>query len=186
MIKKILFAILLISGFLFAQDENLKAPIDSTGSKQAAQINKIIKSESGNPMLIGDCTREAFNDTSFSGWWMSEYDLYNVDSTSLKEIESALKYVNIKIVMGTWCSDSRREVPRFFKILDAVNYPSGKVGIICVDENKNTGDDELSELKIELVPTIIFSQNGNELGRIVEAPEDTLEKDMIKILKTHS
>ncbi|MFZ0452215.1 MAG: thioredoxin family protein, partial [Ignavibacteriaceae bacterium] len=94
--------------------------------------------------------------------------------------------VNIEIVMGTWCSDSRREVPRFFKILDAVNYPSNKVGIICVDEDKKTQSNELDGLKIELVPTIIFYKDGNELGRIIESPHDTLEKDMIKILTAHS
>jgi thiol-disulfide isomerase/thioredoxin len=117
---------------------------------------------------------------------MSDYDLYNLDSTGLNQIKTGLKNVNVKIIMGTWCSDSRREVPRFFKILDAVNYPSDKVEIICVDEDKKAKGDELNGLKIELVPTIIFYKDGNELGRIIEAPEDTLEKDMIKILTAHS
>jgi hypothetical protein len=183
---KLFFLALLINGFLIAENANSVALFDSSGMEQAGQINKIIKDDEGNPMLIGFCSREAFKDTNFVGWWMSEYDLYKVDSTSLSEIENDLKDVNIKIVMGTWCSDSRREVPRFFKILDAVNYPSDKVEIICVDENKKAEDDEIAGLKIELVPSIIFYKSGNELGRIVEAPEDTLEKDLIKILKTHS
>ncbi len=157
------------------------------GKRQDKEQNKIIKDdESGMPMLIGECTREAFKDTSFYWWWMSEYDLYKIDSTSLNEIKNDLRNISIKIVMGTWCSDSRREVPRFFKILDAVNYPSDKVEIVCVDEDKKADGDELSGLKIELVPTIIFYKNRNELGRIVEAPGDTLEKDMIKILTAHS
>ena len=148
-----------------------------------SEQNKIIKDdESGMPMLIGECTRDVFKDTSFYWWWMSEYDLYKIDSTSLNEIKNDLNNINIKIVMGTWCSDSRREVPRFFKILDEVNYPSDKVEIICVDEDKKAEGNELSGLKIELVPTIIFFKDGNELGRIVEAPENTLERDMIKIL----
>ncbi|MGA9293392.1 MAG: thioredoxin family protein [Ignavibacteriaceae bacterium] len=150
-------------------------------------LNKIVKdSYSGMSMLIGECNREAFKDTSFNWWWMSESNFYDVDSASLKEIKNDLKDVNIEIVMGTWCSDSRREVPRFFKILDAVNYPSNKVGIICVDEDKKTQSNELDGLKIELVPTIIFYKDGNELGRIIESPHDTLEKDMIKILTAHS
>ncbi len=163
--------------------KNLPADSGSTDKK----LNNIVKdSYSGMPMLIGECSREAFKDTSFNWWWMSEYDLYNVDSVSLKEIKNGLKNVNIKVVMGTWCSDSRREVPRFFKILDAMNYPSEKVKIICVDEDKKTKGDELNGLKIELVPTIIFYKDGNELGRIIESPRDTLEKDMIKILTAHS
>ena len=177
MIKKILFIAFLICSILPAQDKNLPS----------VETNKIIKDTvSGMPMLIGLCTREAFKDTSFSWWWMSEYDLYKVDSTLLDTIKDGLQDVNIKLVMGSWCSDSRREVPRFFKILDSVNYPSDKVEIICVDEDKHAEGNETAGLKIEYVPTIIFYKDGNELGRIVESPEDTLEKDMIKILKLHS
>ena len=197
MLLKILFFSFLSSGLLFCEPEfsaitfqqnniiirNLPADSGSTDNT----LNKIIgDSYSGMPMLIGQCNREAFKDTSFNWWWMSEYNFYNIDSASLKEIKNNLKGVDIKIVMGTWCSDSRREVPRFFKILDSVNYPSDKVKIICVDEDKKTNGDELNNLKIELVPTIIFSKDGNELGRIIESPHDTLEKDMIKILTAHS
>lgn len=149
--------------------------------------NKIVLDTiSGMPMLIGKCTREAFKDTSFCWWWKSEYDLYEIDSASLNEIKNGLMNVSIKIILGTWCSDSRSEVPRFFKILDTVNYPSDKVEIICVDEDKRTTDNELNGLNIELVPTIIFYKDGTEKGRIVEAPNDTFEKDMIRILTAHS
>ena len=175
----------------FYRKDKMTEKFDSTtadsNGKQIENINKIIKDkDSGLPMLIGYCTREAFKDTSFYWWWMSEYDLYNIDSTKINEVKEGLKDVKIKIIMGTWCSDSRREVPRFFKVLDAAGYPSDKVEIICVDEDKKAEDNELDDLKIDLVPTFIFYKNGNELGRIVEAPEDTLEKDMIKILETHS
>ncbi len=161
---------------------------DSNGQQIEDQNeNKIIKDkDSGLPMLVGYCTREAFKDTSFYWWWMSEYDLYNIDSAKINDIKEDLKDITIKIIMGTWCSDSRREVPRFFKVLDAADYPSDKVEIICVDEDKKTESNELGDLKIDLVPTFIFSKDGHELGRIVEAPEDTLEKDMIKILERHS
>jgi thiol-disulfide isomerase/thioredoxin len=149
--------------------------------------NKIIKDEeSGEQMLIGECTREAFKDSTFHWWWMSEYDLYNVDSTRLNQLKNDLKDIKIKLIMGTWCSDSRREVPRFFKILDAINYSSDKVEIICVDEDKQADGNELAGLKIELVPTFIFYKDGRELGKIEESPKETLEKDMIKILSTHS
>ena len=177
MIKTSLFLVLLINSFLVAQNEN----------PNNIQTNNVIKDrESGMPMLIGLCNREAFKDSSFSWWWMSEYNLYNVDSTKMDSIKNNLKDVNMKLIMGTWCSDSRAQVPRFFKILDAVNYPSDSVAIICVDRDLKSDIDELNDLKIERVPTIIFYKYGKELGRIVESPKDTLEKDMIKILETHS
>ena len=41
----------------------------------------------GKPMLLGICNRQAFNDTSFSWWFNSEYKMYEVDSTSLAKID---------------------------------------------------------------------------------------------------
>lgn len=150
----------------------------------AQNENKIVTDEDlEEPMLIGFCTRDAFSDSSFSWWWNSEYDMYEVDSVETEKFKDEINNYDIKIIMGTWCSDSRREVPRFFKILDKINYPSNKLKIICVDRDKKTESDEINDLNIELVPTIIFSKDGEEKGRIVEAPEDTLEKDIDQIIE---
>ena len=84
--------------------------------------------------------------------------------------------------MGTWCSDSRREVPRFFKILDKLNYDQKNVTLICVDRKKAAQTGNVDKLKIELVPTLIFYKDNAEIGRIVESPKETLEKDLMKIV----
>ena len=99
---------IIFSSFIFAQDYN----------------SIIIDDESEKPMLIGYCTREAFDDSSFSEWWDSEYNLYEVDIETAEEIKTGFEDLEIKLVMGTWCSDSRREVPRFYKILDEMESPS--------------------------------------------------------------
>ena len=139
-------------------------------------------SMTGKPMLLGNCTREAFNDSSFSWWFNSEYNMYEVDSTSLAKISDKINNIDITIVMGTWCSDSRTLVPEFYKILDYFNYPSDKVKLIMVDRDKKGRNDEVADLNIHLVPTIIFYSKGKEAGRIIEAPAETLEKDMVRIL----
>jgi thiol-disulfide isomerase/thioredoxin len=136
----------------------------------------------GKPMLLGFCTREAFNDTSFSWWFNSEYKMYEVDSTTLAKISDKIKNTEITIIMGTWCSDSRTLVPEFYKILDYLNYPSDKVKLVNIDRDKKGRDDETDGLNIRLVPTFIFYHNGKELGRIIESPAETLEKDMAIIL----
>ena len=146
-------------------------------------INFISKDPfNGKPMLLGICNRQAFNDTSFSWWFNSEYKMYEVDSTSLAKISDKIKNTDITIVMATWCSDSRTLVPEFYKILDYLNYPSDKVKLINVDRDKKGRDDEIAGLNIHLVPTFIFYHDGKEVGRIVESPAETLEKDMVVIL----
>ncbi len=142
----------------------------------------VVDSKSGKPMLVGNCTIKAFKDSSFSWWWDSSYKLYDVDKNTVNKFADKLSDVDITIVMGTWCSDSRREVPHFIKILKEANYDTNKLKIICVDRDKLAGEIDINDLKIELVPTLIFYRNKKEIGRIVESPDKTLESDILKIL----
>lgn len=93
----------------------------------------------------------------------------------------ALKGVDITLFLGSWCKDSKREVPRFFKILDAADY-NGDVELIAVDRRKKTPENLQKGKDIKRVPTMIFKKDGEEIGRIVEYPVESLEKDIQKIL----
>ena len=113
--------------------------------------------------------------------------VFSTDQTKLETIKPLLDGVRIKIFMGTWCSDSQREIPRFFKLLDALKYPTDKVTLIAVDRQKTTPENFEKGLNIERVPTFVFYRDAsdadtNELGRIVEYPMESLQDDMIKIL----
>ncbi len=150
----------------------------------AQDKNTIIKDEKkGEPMAIGFSTREVFSDTSFSGWFDSEYESYVIDTATLDEIGEIPDEIKITIVMGTWCSDSHMQVPRLYKILDYLQYPSEEVTLIAVDREKKGLEGEVTDLNIEFVPTIIFYDNEEEIGRIIEAPEETLEKDILSIME---
>jgi len=138
--------------------------------------------KSGKPMLVGICNREAFQDSSFAWWFNSEYENYNLDKETLAGVKIDSEFHSITILMGTWCSDSRREIPRFYKILDSLNFPISKVKLIIVDRKKAAADIDISSYNLQLVPTIIFYNDGMEIGRIIETPKVTLEKDLAEIL----
>lgn len=144
---------------------------------------KITKDEkSGKQMIIGTAGRQALQDTSFAWWYNSEYDNYTVKMKDLEGVAPKLDSVNITIVMATWCSDSRREIPRFLKMLDTLGFQQQKLHLIFVDKDRKDLSGEVDSLKIELVPTILFYRNGKEIGRITEAPAETLEIDTKKIV----
>ena len=164
--KKIFLLLVILSTAIFAQEKN----------------KLITDDKSGKPMLIGLCDRTAFADTNFSWWFNSEYDYYPADSAAVIKFSKKLQDVKITIVMGTWCSDSRREVPRFFRILDQVGFNKENLTLICVDRNKTAPDNLIEKLDIKLVPTIIFFRDDKEIGRIVETPKETLELDLVKII----
>ncbi len=145
--------------------------------------NSTIDTVKNKKMLIGYCTREAFQDTAFKDWFDEQYNNYQPDFEIIDQLEGKLDDISITIVMGTWCSDSREQIPAFYKILDELNYPSDKVTLICVDRKKRGLSNEADDLNIELVPTIIFYRNGEEIGRIIETPQESLEKDLLGIVK---
>ncbi|MDP3685076.1 MAG: thioredoxin, partial [Ignavibacteria bacterium] len=63
-----------------------------------------------------------------------------------------------------------------------LNFPSAKVKLIMVDRKKDAAGIDISPFNIELVPTMIFYNDGLEVGRIIETPKETLEKDLSAIL----
>ena len=144
--------------------------------------NKIIEDENSEPMLIGYCTREIFNDSAFASWFNPEYENYEPDSAAIEMLKENIDDIDITIVMGSWCSDSQLYVPEVYKILDGINYPSDDIILIAVDEDKKTESAEQEGLEIEFVPTIIFYKDSSELGRIVELPNESIEEDMLEIV----
>jgi len=149
----------------------------------AQNINKtIVEEKSGKPILIGLCDRTAFADTNYSWWYKPEYDNYETNKNDLDTIKQKLSSIKIIVVAGSWCSDSRREMPRLFKIIDELKIDSPAVKLICVDRDKKAEGTEIENLDIKLVPTFIFYRDEKELGRIVESPQTTLEGDIKDIL----
>jgi hypothetical protein len=133
--------------------------------------------------LLGYINPEQFSKPPHSEWFLKGYDAYVPEQEVIEKIKQAKKDdLSIQIVMGTWCPDSRREVPRFMKILDLLNFPVANVTIIGVDNSKQAPVGGYDKLEIERVPTFIFLRNKVEAGRIIENPVTSLEQDMLNIL----
>ena len=133
-------------------------------------------------MLIGEIAVSELKDAPYSEWFVDGYDAYSVKDAAKNELGTLLDGVHIKIFMGTWCSDSQREVPRFSKILDVLEFPSENSELVAMDRDKITPDQLEEGLNIQRVPTFIFYKDNRELGRIVEYPIVSLEEDMLTIL----
>ena len=84
--------------------------------------------------------------------------------------------------MGTWCGDSKRGVPRFYKILEETGFDEDYFELITVGRNKKTPDNLQEGFDLIRVPTFIFFKDGKEVGRFVERPRETMEKDILKII----
>jgi len=151
----------------------------------AQELNKKIEDPNRHKqVLINQCSREGI--TSFAEFkesYDSNYAAYKVDSTAIKSLKNVLRVKEITIVLGTWCGDSKLQVPHFLKIMDAIGFDQSKIKYIAVDGTKHAENGLIDNMKITNVPTFIFTdKKGTEVARITEHPQETLEKDMLKQL----
>lgn len=148
-----------------------------------SQDFKIIPDEkNGEPLILGYCPVSEMNDSVFFNTWTPEYNNYQPDFETLDKLEGKLDGVMIQIVFRSTCSDSREQLPRLFKILNELNYDLNSITLIGVNREKKGLSNEAEGLDIQFVPTIIFYKDGSEIGRVVETPVESLEKDLLKIL----
>jgi hypothetical protein len=175
----VIFFTILLTGCMTNKPVAESKPVGGQTTDNPASINYMEPST----WLLGFINPVQFSQPPHSEWYLKGFDTYQpVQEVTGKLAQTDNENLTIKIVMGTWCPDSRREVPRFMKILDLCGFPADKVTIIGVDNTKNAPIGDYEKLGIERVPTFIFLENKVESGRIIENPVTSLEQDMLNIL----
>jgi hypothetical protein len=136
-------------------------------------------------MLYGSINqRQLYYD--YPEWKIVEND-YIPSSKIIKELSNYKTPFFVEIFLGTWCSDSEREVPAFFKIINLSGIKDNlNVKMWAVDKKKALSNGLAKKRNIEFVPTFIFYKSEDEIGRIVEMPEGLLEEDILGILSNVS
>lgn len=114
------------------------------------------------------------------------YATYEPDRELLNGLSTLINNIDITAVIGTWCGDCKLYVPQFYKVLDAIGFAESNLTLIEVDEEKKAENSTIDHLNIISIPTFIIFKNGQELGRIIESPRLTLERDLLNLLKTHN
>lgn len=134
-------------------------------------------------ILLGEFTKEDLKQKPYSTWFEPGYEKFTPKAEAMEKIRENIGDYEIKLLMGTWCGDSRRELPKFIKLLDKANYDYDKLEMLAVDYNKTTPSNIEKELDVHHVPTIIFYKDGKEVNRFVEYPqEESIEEDIAMIV----
>lgn len=155
-------------------------------NQSVVAVNMEATDKKGNLILLGKSTHERLAQPPFNGWYTPNYAAYTVDSNTANQVKSFLKNKRFLLFMGTWCGDSRREVPRMYKILDYCQVRSSKIQLINLNNSdtayKQSPGHEEQGLNIRRVPTLLIYEGQREVGRIVESPVTSLEKDILAIV----
>jgi hypothetical protein len=160
-----------------AEDKN--QPVVTTGTPAEKPVNWA----DPETWILGSFSADQLFQPPYSEWFVKGFDEYKYCSQYTDSMKILMRPdITIKIVMGTWCPDSRREVPRFMRILKVIDFPTDKVEMIGVDNSKIAPVGNYASLDIKWVPTFIVYKNNVEAGRIIENPATSLEQDMVNIL----
>ena len=82
------------------------------------------------------------------------------------------------VFLGTWCHDSKREVPRFLKLIDTANVQLGSLKLVAVGYDKLDSDGLAKQHDLLYTPTIIVSDGEKELARMIEKPKQSIAADL--------
>ena len=109
---------------------------------------------------------------------------YEPDETVLPQIGRLINQEDYKFLLfaGKWCSDSRNEVPKMFKVMHKLGVTENEIGFYGLNRDMEDGDGIARNYGIKRVPTLIVFLNDKEIGRIVEYPAKTIEKDILNFL----
>ena len=122
---------------------------------------------SKQPILLGKCDKESLLQTPYIDWFQEAYNNYKPGPEAKKLSDPDLfKNCTMEIFFGSWCGDSKREVPHFLKLLHEISFPMEKVQMIAVGNRdtllKQSPGHEEEGKGIFRVPTFIIYKNEEE------------------------
>lgn len=148
-----------------------------------------IITEEGTKILLGKHNSHIFLQPPYNSWYLPNYNNYQPDTVTLQTLAPQLAAKRFEIFLGSWCGDSQREVPRMLKVLAAAGVKESQVQIVFVDNRagayKKSPGNEQQYKNIHRVPNLIVYNQQEEIGRIIETPVISIEKDLQQILQQH-
>lgn len=143
--------------------------------------------QSGQTILVGPASLSILQRIDNKSWYDNAYQNYSVDLSKAQELKPRLERKRMKIFLGSWCGDSKRELPRMLKVLELAGMDTADVSLIFVDYSiknyKQSPGQEEKNKNIHHVPSFIVYNGKKELGRIIKTPVVSLEKDLLSILQ---
>ena len=184
--KKILFYAPVIVLLFLSSCAPQKKYLTTDNALPINQEVKDIKNEKPRTNLIGVCNRAGLQAEPFNEWYEKYYTAYQPDVKIISKGKSKMKGVEVLAFLGTWCGDSKRGVPQFYKVMDEMGFDEKNLKVVAVSDSneayKQSPNGEEKGLNVFRVPTFIFYKEGKEIGRIVESPTTSFEIDIAQIV----
>jgi len=168
-VKRILTAILIL--------------ISAHAMAQTAKYTVAKDTETDQVIFNGPITFDDLSNEPTFTWLKAGADRYEPDAKAINTLQEKLPAYTFVVFMGTWCDDSHNIIPKLYKVLKVTEYPIQQgITMYGTDREKHTQGGEDKKYNITLVPTIIVLKKGEEVGRITESVQKSLEEDLVNII----
>lgn len=115
--------------------------------------------------------------------WRRLAAAYEPDPSAVAALAAIDREVELRIVFGTWCGDSKHYVPELLKAVEAAHNPRIRLRLTSIRRGFTEPLDFVRDERITNVPTVLVIEDGREAGRVVETPAaETIEADLAAIL----
>jgi hypothetical protein len=122
----------------------------------------------------------------FLGSLQNDYRSYKPNKLVLDSIRAILQNENqlkVDVYGGNWCSDTRYGLGGLTHVLDDLGLKKGDFRYIRVNKDKKIIDFKADGIEISRVPLVIFHNGSKEIGRIIESPMESWEKNLLQLLQ---
>lgn len=157
-------------------------PVAAVALCCASVPDRVVDVAELEPVLVGPLSRAEI-EAAVPGWVAAEIEAAP-DAERAVEMAAAGSDSRVTVYLGTWCSDSRRELARFWRALDeAGGEVAFELAYVGVNRDKDEPAEALAGVGLEYVPTFVVETGGAEVGRIVEESPNGIEHDLAALLR---
>jgi thiol-disulfide isomerase/thioredoxin len=144
-----------------------------------------LKKEGSDIILNGPVEKSYLNNPKLFPWFYYGYKAYQPKDSILNLLKPEVSKLGFLIFAGSWCGDTQKEIPAFYKVADLIGVKDNQIQLIMVDRNKQTHFIKTSVLGIKPVPCIIIYKDSVEIGRFIESSKLSMEEDLYQIINQH-
>lgn len=174
--------LLVTLGLVFACERPVETESDietERGVEQPEQEDELVEPRAEVPHAVGETSRKQI--VELHPDWSADRAA-EPDESAAKALAEVEPWAEVTVFLGTWCSDSRREVPRFWRALDLAGDVPFEVNYVGLDRQFEAGDVSLEGKNIVAVPTFVVYRKDEEVGRVVETSVSGIEADVLSLL----
>jgi hypothetical protein len=103
---------------------------------------------------------------------------------SIRKMLAAGNIIKVDVYGGNWCSDTRYGMGGLTRVWDDLGLNKNDFRYIRVDKDKKIIDFKAEGIEISRVPLVIFHNGNKEIGRIIENPIESWEKNLLQLLQS--